>query len=358
MKKILIPLVLVLSVIAFWSYKKTNSQETNLAKPEKNSLPVSVQTIAESQKLQEKIIYPGTVSGKNEFELRATTGGTIVGLEFDLGESVSAGQILVKIDSVGNSATPGKNNFQSSDILQLEQAVRLAKEALELAENNYKKDNSFSNRSARDSAKRQYENAVLNLSGGLDSRLLVAPTFGTIVSRNVSLGDSVSPGQLLATISQTQKMKVAFFVAAEQFAHFSLKLPLKLIDSSGNEISAKVTAISPVADSATKKFLIEAEPLEKTALLGGTIVNVSVEIEKSPKKSGNLLLPLSAITVGQNESFLFIAENGKAKKTSMKIEDIQGETAEISLPLPLETKIVIAGNKALRDGDAVEIKNE
>jgi RND family efflux transporter MFP subunit len=356
MKKILIPIALILILIAFWGYKKTNSQVTPLAQIEKTALPVGTQTIAESSTLKKTLLFPGTVMGKDEAKITAKSGGTITSVNFDLGKTVAQGQTLVKIDDTGNNSSVGKNNFHSAEIQALEQAMRIAKESLVLAESDYKKIDSFANRSARDIAKRQYENSQIALSGALDSRLITAPISGTIISKNISLGDSVSVGQQIATISKTGKIKVQFFVDQEQFSHFSLGLPVNLIDNNENAFAAKVTNISPVADSATKKFLIEAEPNEKTALLGGTIINVSLEISELPQKTENILLPLSAITVGQNESYLFIVENGKAKKVNVTIDNISGEIAEVKLDLPKETQVIISGNKSLKDSDAVEVK--
>lgn len=356
MKKILIPLVIMLTLIAFWGYKKTSSQVAPAAQEEKTALPVGVQTIAESTTSKKTLLFPATVMGKDEATITARTDGTVTSVNFDLGKNVSQGQTLVKIDNTGNNSEAGKNNFQSAQIQELEQAVRIAKESLVLAQSNYKKSDSFANRSARDIAERQYEGAQIALSGALDARLIVAPISGVIVSKNVSLGDSVSSGTVLATISRSSQLKVQFFVDQEQFSHFSLGLPINLVDNNGETSLAKITNISPQADSATKKFLIEAQPLEKSKLLSGTVINVSLDTIENPQKTGDILLPLSAITVGQNESYLFVVENGNAKKINLTIDNISGEIAEVNLNLPESTQIIISGNKSLKDGDAVEVK--
>jgi RND family efflux transporter MFP subunit len=357
MKKTLIPLILVLILVIFWGYQKTNSQTMPAPIKEKTALPVGVQTISDSATLKKNLLFPATVMGKDEAKISAKSSGTITSINFDLGKYVIQDQIIVKIDDTGKNSNAGKNNFESAQIQELEQIMRISKESLELAESNYKKIGSFANRSARDIAKRQYENSQIALSGALDSHLISAPISGAIISKNISLGDSVSPGQLLATISKTGKLKVQFFVDQEQFSHFSLGLPVNLLSNDNEAFLAKITSISPQADSATKKFLIEAEPLEKNTLLSGTIINVSLEIKETPKKIGNILLPLASITVGQNESYLFISENGQAKKINLLIDNISGEIAEVKLDLPKETQIIISGNKSLKDGDAVEVKN-
>lgn len=357
MKKIIIPFALALLIIAFFGYQKINSQETILTETAKNATPVKTQTIADSAVLKENLIFPGIILGIDEAKVTAKSGGTITMLNFDLGKTVANGQLLVKIDDTGNNLETGKNNLQSANVQQLEKAKSLAKRSLELAEKNYEKDTNIANRAARDIAKLQLQNAEIALQSALDNHLITAPISGKIISKNVSLGDSVAPGQILATISRSNQIKIQFFVDQAQYSNFSVGLPLTLIDSNQNTFEAKVSNIAPQADNATKKFMIEAIPVKNSALLSGTIVDVTLTIKKQSSEKDSIFIPLSAITIGQNESYLFIVENGKAKKTIVSIKNIIGEVGEIKLDFPEETQIIIDGNKSLQDGDVIETKN-
>jgi RND family efflux transporter MFP subunit len=357
MKKILIPFVLILVLVAFLGYKKTNSQVAVAPIAEKTATPVTMQTASDSSTLKENLVFPGIVLGKDEAKITAKSAGTITSLNFDLGKAVTTGQLLVKIDDTGNNLETGKNDLQSANVQQLEQAKTQAKRSSTLANKNYEKSSSVANRIERDIAKSKLEAAEINLASSLDSHLITTPISGKIVTKNVSLGDSVSQGQILATISKSDQLKIQFFVDSDQYPNFSVGLPLTLVDNNQNTVDAKVSNISPTADAATKKFLIEALPIKKGTLLSGTIVDVTLSTTKYPKNSTSILLPLSAITIGQNENYLFIVENGKAKKINITIDSITGETAEINLDLPKETQIIISGNKSLQDGDAVEVRN-
>ena len=358
MKKILIPTTLILIAIVFLVYSKTTSQETAPIDSNKKSSPVAIKTIADSATLKENLVFPGIVSGINEATVTAKSGGTITALTFELGRTVSSGQLLAKIDDTGNNLETGQNGLQSASVQQLEKAKSLAKRSLELAEKNYSKNTNIANRAARDIAKLQLQNTEIALQSALDNHLITAPISGKIIAKNVSLGDSVAPGQTLATISKSDQVKIQFFVDQAQYPHFSIGMLLDLTDNNQNNFKAKVSNISPQADSATKKFLIEAIPTEKNSLLSGTVVDVSLTIEKHTSENNNIFIPLSAITIGQNESYLFIVENGKAKKTTTSIRNIFGEIGEIKLDLPKETQIVVSGNKSLQDGDALEIEND
>ncbi|MFZ2193766.1 MAG: efflux RND transporter periplasmic adaptor subunit [Candidatus Moraniibacteriota bacterium] len=358
MKKILIPAALIIIVIVFLVYSKKNPQETISTDSGKKSSPIAIKTIADSATLKENLVLPGIVSGINEATITAKSGGSITALNFDLGRTVASGQLLAKIDDTGNNLETGKNDLQSANVQQLEKARSLAKKSLELAEKNYKKDTNIANRTARDIAKLQLQNAEIALQSALDNHLITAPISGKIIAKNVSLGDSVAPGQTLAIISKSDQVKIQFFVDQAQYPYFSIGMFLDLTDNNQNIFKAKVSNISPQADNATKKFLIEAIPTEKNSLLSGTVVDVSLVIEKHTSENNNIFIPLSAITIGQNENYLFIVEDGKAKKTTTSIKNIFGEIGEINLNLPKETQIIVSGNKSLQNGDAIEIKND
>ena len=62
------------------------------------------------------------------------------------------------------------------------------------------------------------------------------------------------------------------------------------------------------------------------------------------------------ITIGQNNSYIFIDENNIAKKVFITIVKVEGEAAEIKVNLPSEAKIIITNSKILQDGDPVIVK--
>jgi RND family efflux transporter MFP subunit len=353
MKKIFIPLILIFLAVVFFGYKKSHSN--NGASPIPKAItPVTVKELKDSHSIQETLILPATVISNQIATINAKSTGTITALNFDLGKNVFTGQLLVKIDDTGNNLAMGEDNLQSAMIQQLEQAKNEAKKSLTLAN---KKSYSIPNQIARDIAEAQYKSSQIALQSAIDNHLITAPLSGKIIAKNISLGDSVTQGQPLATISKPDQLKIQFFVDQTQYADFSNNSQITIIANDQKTFPAKVTNISAQADAFTKKFLVEAVPLEKTSLLDGTIVNISFNITKSPQQENFVFMPISAITVGQNENYLFIYQNGKAKKINISINSIIGEYAEVNLNFPKETQIIVSGNKALQDGDAVEIKN-
>ena len=89
----------------------------------------------------------------------------------------------------------------------------------------------------------------------------------------------------------------------------------------------------------------------------GDVVNFADWADHSFSSGNNsLILPLSTLTIGQNETYLFTAEEGKAKKVSVEILKISGETAEVSAELPPDALGIVEGNKLVQEGEGIEIK--
>ena len=355
MKKIIIISMVVAFLAVFYGAQKSKSQEESQTE-KKKVISVEAKSVSESKIYQETLSYPGLVVSFREAKVTAQTGGIIKSANFELGDKITQGRRLVIIDD-GTTLSTGKNNFKSGQIQQLEQALRQAKESLDLAKKNHEDQDTDASKTARDIAASQYESAEIALSSTLDSHLAIAPISGTVTKKAVSVGDSVSPGQLIATISQTQEIKIQFHVDGEKLKFFTNGKQVRVGENGGEQFLAKVANISSQADATTRKFMVEAMPEQKINYSPGTIVNVTMDYEYNVSSPDSIIVPLSALTVSQNENYLFVSENGNAKKVTVTVMKIEGERAEIQGSFADQDEIITSGNKLLQDGDAIEIKN-
>lgn len=350
-----ISLILVIGAFAFVVLKKDNSQAQEVKGTEKAPVTVTVQPATDSHVVDGKLKYPGLVAGDQEVKITAATSGVATAVNFDLGDTVAAGRQLVRIDDQGTTLEAGKEGFKSSQVQQAELTLEQAKESLKLAKKNYKDDKNNSTKSAREIAEIQVKNAELGLESAVNAHEITAPISGVITNRQVSIGDSVNSGQVLATISKTNLSKIQFYVNQEELNNFSPKTVVT-IDDGKQQVKATVINVAPQADATTRRFLVEAAPVNKEKLLIGTVVNVWADISRAASDN-SFILPLEAITVGQNENYIFLARDGKAKKVTVELDNISGETAEVKGDIPRDAEIIVEGNKLIKDGDTIVVKN-
>lgn len=381
--------IIAVATVFFVAYRFSKKPVVTQEEKPKQPIDVTVQSVGASNSLTQKIEYPATIVGDQEVKVTAKSSGTAQEVNYELGQRVSANATLVRIDDTGNNLEVGDEGFRNADVQQAELSVEQYEEQLKTARKTRNKLNSAYQTQKKNPsltktvskaqliaaegqvevAEVQLENAKVALKGGLDDHEITSPISGYIVKKSIAVGDSITAGQELYTISKTSNVKIQFFVNQDQLSSVAEGMEINVKDNDGNSFSATVRNISPDADATTKRFLVEARPNDHgvgqafpeeqsiNELFSGSIVTVSFSVTKKPQYPGDLILPLTAITIGQNESYIFLAENGKAKKVTLAVSNVQGDTAEVKADVPPNAAIIINGSKLVQDGGEIKISD-
>lgn len=255
-------------------------------------------------------------------------------------------------------AAQNLNNLKAGNASQTDQAGFSA----DLAQNQYEnlkvKMNSqiAAARSQMESAQLQYTNAQVNLQSLFDIHSLISPIAGTLTRKLVNDGDTVSSGQLVASVSQTNNLKVQFYIESERLQDIIPGLTATVEANDGKIYTGIVSSVAQQSDPVSKRFLAELKLDSQDGLVIGTVVNVKLILNSSVISGSNtILLPLSALTVGQNMTTVFIYENGVAKKHQVEVSEVIGEFAKVKTDLVPETFIIIGGNKMLQEGEVIKL---
>lgn len=364
---------------AYNNYKKQKFPSTS----DKVQAAASLANVAKQMVDDAKVLFDKTVPssalpqtsslGASLSGLQATVAGYQTQITAAISQVTSAGQMLISaglnsqslIDSLNQayslaqqqeaSAAQNLANLQAGNTSQKDQAGFAAN----LAQNQYDnlkvkiESQVAAARTQMETAQLQYNNALVALQNLYDAHSVIAPLDGTITKIFLSSGQAVSPGQPVITVSQTDNVKVQFYIEPESLAEIKPGLPLTVKDGSGREYNGIVAAVSPQADPVTRRFLAEAKLEKSDNLYLGTVVNVIVSLVKTAPVPGTIILPLSAVTIGQNGNFIFIYEQGKAKLVPVEIQEVVGEMIKLKVDLPGEAIIITDGNKLISDGQAL-----
>lgn len=260
------------------------------------------------------------------------------------------------------SAAQNLNSLRAGNKSQKDQASF----SVSLAENQYEnlkvKLNSqvLAAKTQMDSAQLQYNNASLALQGLYDTRSIVSPIDGKVFQKLFSNGDTVSAGQLVVVVGQSDGIKLKFFVEAENIIFINPNQEVKAVDNNGREYRGTVTSISAQAEPVSKRFQVEASFNDADNLpLLGTVVSVHLSLNKNAVLSDDsIFLPLSSLEIGQNGTYVLLFNDGKVNKVSATVDSVLGEIAKVKVEAPAESLIIISGNKFLNEGDLVEIKQK
>lgn len=256
-----------------------------------------------------------------------------------------------------SSAEQALNSLRAGNISQTDQASFV----FNLAQNQYDnlkvkiESQVLGARTQVETSLMQYNNAVMALQSLYDAHSVISPLAGTITKIFVANGEAVSLGQTILTVSKTQDIKVNFYVEPDNLALITPGLPVKVVTDGSSSYDGIVAAVSPQADSVTRRFLVEVKLEKTTGLLLGTVATVKLTLTKTTNDPGTIIIPLAAVTVGQNGNYIFIAENNQAKKVAVEIKEVIGEAAKVSVDLPSDTIIIIDGNKLIQAGQEISL---
>jgi RND family efflux transporter MFP subunit len=131
-KNIIIPLLLISVAITL-----TGCGKKEEAKIEKQPIAVKAQTAEDSRQIETRLEYAAMVYPEEEALIVAKVGGTATQVKFKLGETVKAGDVLVKIDDASGKNQANNYSFNASQVQQAQLAVQQAYSALMMAQTNY-----------------------------------------------------------------------------------------------------------------------------------------------------------------------------------------------------------------------------
>ncbi|WP_288462507.1 efflux RND transporter periplasmic adaptor subunit [uncultured Chryseobacterium sp.] len=363
-KKLILPLaILALIILSIVIVLVSNKKKIDKASEpvDRTKVPVSV-TIAKAQytTLNVQAAYPAVTQPYEEAMLYAQTSGLITYLNVSLGQAVHKGQVLGTLDT-----KILKSNLQAAQIASQSAKINAKK----LRDDYQRAKDLYENKAGLEvnmiSAKNSYDNAQNNLENSLvQIRLMneqiananiVAPVSGIVSVNKVKQGEFVSPATPIATISNIAMVKATAYVS-QQLA-YTLKLNDTAAISSplfpGAEIFGKIIFISPTAD-ANHNYRVDllVRNNGKIQLKGGTDIQVSFEVNT---QKNALTIPKTALNTDETQPYVYVAENGKAVKKTVKTGIMLNDNVEILSGLTAGETVITGGQINLMNGSYIQI---
>lgn len=343
-------ITLVIIAIGFTLYqnKKVINEANKMV--DRTEIPVAV-TIAQVVlgNMELNSIYPAVIKPMDEANISSATSGIITNLNIELGQKVSKGQILGKID---DNILRINMNSAELNLVKLKEDYQRAKELF---------DNKAGLEITMINAKNSYENAQNQLSFAkqqLANANIISPLSGIISAKNVKYGEFINPGVVIATTTNISTVKASVFV--DQSLSYSLKNGQTAIITStifpDKKLSGKIIFISPRAD-ANHNFQVDLliTNNQLVALKAGTDVSVSFNVLE---KNNVIQIPKSALVLDRQEPFVFVNNNEKAVGREIKIGVVKNDIVEILSGLQPGEEVITSGQINLKEGSNISIINK
>ncbi|MCX7193478.1 MAG: efflux RND transporter periplasmic adaptor subunit [Proteobacteria bacterium] len=271
----------------------------------------------------------GLVEATHQSTVSAQIGGRVKEVNFDVGDHVSRGQVILRIDE--REAVQALAGSQAQ-VLQAQANVQNAKSTYDRSRQLFAQK--FISQAALDKAQVDYKVALAqaaaseagagqaSLAHGYTS--VIAPFSGVVSARMVELGEMVMPGKPLMTGFDPAEMRVIVSVPQYKLAEIGAK-PEAMVDvpSLNRWIKAASVTVQPVADVRTHSTLVRVYlPAKEAGLYPGMFVRAHFVVGKIKK----LVIPANSILRRSEVVAVFVAdEKGGVKLRQIRVGELAAE---------------------------------
>ena len=311
-------------------------------------LPVEV-VAAERTRLVPDIAASGMVSATREVSVVAETQGVVQTASFDLGEPVTAGQVLVTFDPL----------IQELTVEEARQAVVSAELSVATTERlvgsgNASQAQLTQARGALAGARARLAQAEKALA----DRTIVAPFDGLVAARSPSVepGSFVTAGVVVARIIDISTMEIRLSVGEREIRYLRVGgAAFVSVPAAGTgEIRAEIAAIAAGSDPQTGSFpvVVRWEQPPGTLVRAGLSARVRIPPVGAPVR---LVVPAGALLSRGDERSLFVATgDGVADRRVVTVGEREGERVAILSGVEAGEQVIVSGLRTLTHGDRVE----
>jgi RND family efflux transporter MFP subunit len=318
-----------------------------------------LQTLAvQYREVDQTYAAEGVVEAVKQATVAAQISGRVVAVNFDVGDRVKKGQVIVRIDPIEVNQAYAASQAQ---VAQADAGLRNAKAQFDRTQRLV--EQKFMSAAAMDKAQADYlaakaQLAAAEASGGQAAATrgyatVTAPYSGVVSARHVELGEMAVPGKPLMTGFDPSELRVTASMpqfqldAVRRLASASVEFP-----ALNKRIQASRVSILPAADSQTHTTQVRLDlPAGIEGLYPGMFARAYFAVGRVKK----LLVPASAVAMRSEVAGAYVvAESGEIRFRQLRLgERAGGEEVEVLAGLAPGEKLAldpIAALAALKRG--------
>ena len=267
--------------------------------------------------------------------------GKIEHIFVEVGDRVKEGDMLVRMD---------QNQYLTSKIQLANLEVEMSRLEALLATGSVSQQ-------TYDQTKVGYDQLKQNLSFLETNTYVKAPFEGVISAKTYEDGELYG-GQPIVVLTQVKKLKALIAVPETYYPLIKegMKLTVKSDIYPEETFAATIEVVYPTIDAASHTFQCKVViPNASEKLRPGMYVTTTLGLGKE----NTIVVPYQSVEklIGSNERFVFINENGYAKRVSVKLGQRFDEQIEIIAPeIQPGVEYIHKGQSKLVDGVKIEVK--
>jgi len=347
---VLVGLVVVFGAIFGWKAFVGKKMAEMMSKPQPPAVVASAKVKA--QTWQPYLHAIGSLVARNGVEVSSQVDGQIRSINFDSGQTVDKGDVLLQLDdTVDRASLQGLVAEEKLAELEFKRQSRLLKQH-------------STSQSAYDTARASLDKAkaaVATQRARLKHMSVRAPFSGALGIRQVDLGGFLKAGSPIVSLQALDPIYVDFSLPERYLAKLSAgqQVLVGVQAHPDQTFKGQISAISSEVQQKTRNVQVRATLTNKDhQLRPGMFAEVRVAL---PVRQGVLTVPRTAITYNPYGDSVFVIEKKKGQQVAMRRQVQTGEArdgrVEITKGLKEGDEVVSAGQVKLRNGQPVKIDN-
>lgn len=334
MKKIVILSLATLAMVAC-SKKETSSTTTEQERVEQ------VRTIVlHPKEIEREISVSTNLQGYLTQNVAPSLTGKIEHIYCEVGDKKAAGDMLVRMDQTQYKTTKISLGNLEVELNRVENLLR----------------SGSATQQQYDQLKAQYEQAKEQLEFLEQNTYVKAPFAGVISAKTYEDGELYG-GQPIVVLTQINKLKALVAIPETYFPRIKQGMSLTLTSEiyPDQVFNAKVEVVYPTIDASSHTFQVKIViPNDKNLLRPGMFVTTTIGLGKE----NAIVVPYQAVEklVGANDRYVFINENGRAKRVAVTLGQRFDQDVEIISPEITDgVEFVTTGQHKLVDGVKINV---
>ncbi|MEM7732261.1 MAG: efflux RND transporter periplasmic adaptor subunit [Pseudomonadota bacterium] len=300
---------------------------------------------ATTQIMAQTVEAVGTSRARQSVQIVPEDDGRVVELMIAPGQSVQRGDLLVRLD----------DNIERADLAEARARVTEREQALtrveQLIGSAAVSQATLEDTTARlAEARAQLDRAEQRYA----NRTITAPFNGIVGLSEIDPGAWIGEGEMITTLDDLSDVEVEFSLPETLFASVRIGQQITARSAAfpgrsfGGQIAALDSRIDPVSRSFRARAII---PNPDSVLPAGMFMSLTLTLSQTER----VVVPEEAIVFQAAETYVFLAEDGKAARLRVSTGQRQGGVVAITQGLEEGAEVIVSGLARVSDGKAIRV---
>jgi HlyD family secretion protein len=300
---------------------------------------------------------PARIQARVPVSISSRFAAEILDVAVDAGESVHAGEVLVRLDGRDLQArTAASRAMLARAEADLALALGNERRDREVFERGYisraAMDATATLRKLKQAEVASAKEELVYASARAEQATLTAPMDGIVTARLAEPGDNASPGAPILRLVDPRTLQAVVMIDESVAGSIAPGMPATILRRTGGKSAGRVARIRLEADAAAREFLVEVNFVE---LPDRFTIDQEAEVSIMTGKKTGLVIPVTALRQLDGRQGVLVLRKGRAMFRPIETESSDGKQVLVRKGL-MSGERIVSNAAGIKPGSRVRAK--